>query len=71
MVLTSDINSTKEYFNGKDAYVKDNAIYIENEKIIDTKDILVKGKHNYENIMACLLVIKEFGIDKEIIKSSS
>lgn len=68
MVLTSDINSTKEYFNGKDAYVKDNAIYIENEKIIDTKDILVKGKHNYENIMACLLVIKEFGIDKEIIK---
>lgn len=68
MVLTSDINSTKEYFNGKDAYVKDNAIYIEDEKIIDTKDILVKGKHNYENIMACLLVIKEFGIDKEIIK---
>ena len=68
MVLTSDINSTKEYFNGKDAFVKDNAIYIENEKIIDTKDILVKGKHNYENIMACLLVIKEFGIDKEIIK---
>ena len=68
MVLTSDINSTKEYFNGKDAYVKDNAIYIENEKIIDTKDILVKGKHNYENIMACLNVIKEFGIDKEIIK---
>lgn len=68
MALTSDINSTKKYFNGKDAYVKDNAIYIENEKIIDTKDILVKGKHNYENIMACLLVIKEFGIDKEIIK---
>ena len=68
MILTSDINSTKEYFNGKDAYVKDNAIYIEDEKIIDTKDILVKGKHNYENIMACLLVIKEFGIDKEIIK---
>lgn len=68
MVLTSDINSTKEYFNGKDAYVKDNAIYIEDEKIIDTKDILVKGKHNYENIMACLLVIKEFGIDKDIIK---
>ena len=68
MLLTSDINSTKEYFNGKDAYVKDNAIYIENEKIIDTKDILVKGKHNYENIMACLLVIKEFGIDKEIVK---
>ena len=33
MVLTSDINSTKEYFNGKDAYVKDNAIYIKNEKI--------------------------------------
>ncbi len=68
MILTNDINSTKEYFNGKDAFVKDNAIYIENEKIIETKDILVKGMHNYENIMATLLVIKEFGIDKKIVK---
>ncbi len=68
MILTSDINSTKEYFNGKDAYVKDNAIFIKDEKILDTKDILVKGMHNYENIMACLLVINEFGIDKDIVK---
>ncbi len=68
MLLTKDINSTKEYFNGKDAYVSDNAIFIKGEKIIDTKDILVKGKHNYENIMAALLVLKEFKIDKNVVK---
>ena len=68
MLLTKDINSTKEYFNGKDAYLLDNAIFIKGEKIIDTKDILVKGKHNYENIMAALLVLKEFKIDKDVVK---
>ncbi len=41
--------------------IKDNAIYrvINNEytKIIDTKDILLRGNHNYENICTCLTAI--------------
>ena len=66
--LTKDIKSTREYFNGQDAFIKDDFIFIKNEKIININDIKIKGQHNYENIMAALLVINEFGIDKNIIK---
>lgn len=66
--ITESILSKKEWFKEKNAYIKKNAIYINEEKIIELKNILLKGMHNYENIMACLLVIKEYGIQKEIIE---
>lgn len=68
MDITKDIKSKKEYFNGKDAFIKDDFIFIKDEKIININDIKIKGQHNYENIMAALLVINEFGINKNIIK---
>ena len=67
MEITKDIVPTKVYFNNDTTYVKDNAIYVNNEKIINLDDIKVKGMHNYENIMAALLVINEFGIDKDVV----
>lgn len=66
--ITKDIPSKKEYFKTKDAVIKDEAIYIQNEKVIELKDILLKGMHNYENIMACLLVIKEYKINQDVIR---
>lgn len=66
--ITKDIPSKKEYFKTKDAVIKDEAIYIQNEKVIELKDILIKGMHNYENIMACLLVIKEYKINQDVIR---
>ena len=63
--LTKDIKGRKEYFSSKrvsDCYYKDGAIYFENEKIIDTNDIVIKGMHNYENIMCAILVMKELNI---------
>ena len=68
MDITKDIKSKKEYFNGKDAFINDDFIFIKDEKIININDIKIKGQHNYENIMAALLVINEFGINKDIIK---
>lgn len=51
--------------------MKDNAIYKVKEgkynKIIDTKDILLRGNHNYENICTCLTAIIDLiDIDKAI-----
>lgn len=66
--ITDDINSTKKYFCGCDAYIDNDVIFVNDEEIINIKDILVKGEHNYENIMASLLVFNEFGIDKSIVK---
>ncbi len=68
--LTKNIKSTKKYFSKtekKDCYIKDGSIYYK-EKIIDLKDIRVKGIHNYENIMCAIMVCKQFNVSNEIIK---
>ena len=69
--ITKDIKSTKKYFSSNEkidgAYLKDNSIYYYDEKIIDTKDIKLQGKHNYENIMCAIMVAKELNISNDII----
>lgn len=68
---TKDIKSNKKYFSSSeeaDCYIKDNAIYYSNEKIIDLDEIRVKGMHNYENIMCAIIATKELGISNETIK---
>lgn len=67
--LTKDIDSRKYYFNNEDNYIKDNYIYINNSKVLNIDDIKIKGIHNYENILACLLVVNLFNVDINIIKN--
>ena len=66
--LTKDIDSRKYYFNNEDNYIKDNYIYINNSKVLNIDDIKIKGIHNYENILACMLVVNLFNVDKDIIR---
>ena len=71
MEVTKDIKSKKLYFSSKsiaDACIKDDYIYIKDEKIININDIKIKGMHNYENIMCALLVAKEFNVSNDVIK---
>ena len=68
--ISKDINSTKYYFskNSKqNVYLKDNAIYYHDEKVIDCNDIKLKGMHNYENIMAAISAVKVYNVDNESI----
>ncbi len=46
----------------RDSYVlkKDNNIYFNNELIIDTKNLLLKGSHNYLNICTALNTIRDY-----------
>lgn len=72
MELTGDINSTKKYFSGTDSAralcsIKDGYIYYDGEKIIALNDIKIKGRHNYENAMAAIIAVKEFGVDNSSI----
>jgi len=71
MEQTRNIKSTVKYFSSKSeingCYIKDNAIYYYDEKIIDLKDIKLVGLHNYENIMASIMVAKELKIDNNSI----
>lgn len=71
MEVTKDIQSQKLYFSSKsiaDACIKDDYIFIKDEKIININDIKIKGMHNYENIMCALLVAKEFNVSNDVIK---
>ena len=57
--------STKKYFSSKDvidgAYLLNDSIYYYDEKIISIDDLKLRGVHNYENIMASVMGVKEFG----------
>lgn len=70
MEITNDIKSTKLYFSKKqktNIYLEQNNIYYKNEFLINTRDIKLKGIHNYENIMSSILVAKIFNISNETI----
>lgn len=69
--LTKDIKSNKVYFSDKEddlCYIEKENIYYKGKKIIDTKEIILKGMHNYQNIMAAIIVAKYYGVEDEIIK---
>jgi UDP-N-acetylmuramoylalanine--D-glutamate ligase len=70
--LSKDIKSARKYFsslskNDKGASIIDGHICYNNEKVFALKDLKVKGRHNYENVMAAIAVVKEFGVDNEAI----
>ena len=69
--LVKDVKSTVKYFSSKNeingAYIKDDAIYYYDEKIVNLCDIKLIGHHNYENIMAAIIAVKEFGISNAAI----
>lgn len=67
--LTKDIKSTKIYFNSEENYYTEEAIYIDKEKVINTSDIILKGTHNYENILATYLVAKILNIDFKYVNA--
>ena len=69
---TKNIKSSKLYFSSKqktNCYLDNGIIYYNNEKVVDTKDMIIVGTHNAENVMAATLVAKQFNISNNIIKN--
>jgi UDP-N-acetylmuramoylalanine--D-glutamate ligase len=70
--LTGDIKSSKKYFSSHSMNVSgcsivDNCIYYNNQKIIALDGIMMRGMHNYENIMAAIMAAKELNVEDRII----
>ena len=68
--LTDDISSDKYYFSKTEklaCYIDENSIYYKGNKVVELSDIRLKGMHNYENVMAAIMVVKEFNISNESI----
>ena len=69
--LTKNLKARKEYFSSKgeaDIYIDGNNIIYKNEKMVELSDVRVKGMHNYENIMAAILIAKEFNVSNGVIR---
>lgn len=73
MDLTKDIQSHKKYYSitkGDKAgcSIIDGYICYNGNKIVAIDEVKIKGKHNYENIAAAIMVVKELGVeDRSII----
>lgn len=52
-----------------DAYVEDGKIYYQDEVIMDTADIKLRGNHNYQNSMCAILAVKQLGVSNEAIQN--
>ena len=74
-----DAKSTKKYFSSKEkidgAYLDNGFIYYYDKKIISLSSVRLPGVHNYENIMAAIMGVKEFGCStrsiRKVLKSFS
>lgn len=70
--VTKNIKSTTKYFSSKNeingCYIKNECIYYYDDKVLELEKIKVSGVHNYENIMAAIMVVKELGIENDIIE---
>jgi len=65
-----EIKSSKFFFSATDkadSYIKNDAIYFKDEKVLELKDVLLKGIHNYENIMCAIMTLKQFDVDNDVI----
>ena len=49
------------------AYLQDNAVYWQGERIINVDEIAIKGGHNVQNVLAVVCICKLLGIEKQII----
>jgi len=70
MEYVEKISSAKMFFSANseaDCCIKDKAIYYKGEKVLELKDVLLKGVHNYENIMCAVMAVKQFGVKNESI----
>lgn len=71
MKITDDIKSTKVYY-GHDktnlAYYDEEGIYYDDKLVIKLDDIILKGKHNYQNIMGAIIAVKKYGVTDEVIQ---
>ena len=71
MKITDDIKSTKVYY-GHDktnlAYYDEEEIYYDGKLVIKLDDIILKGKHNYQNIMGAIIAVKKYGVTDEVIQ---
>jgi len=69
--FATEANGKVEFFSSKkeneDAYYNDGSLYLRYERIIDLKEMRVKGIHNAENFLGAFLAVEDY-VTKDVMR---
>jgi UDP-N-acetylmuramoylalanine--D-glutamate ligase len=69
MLAKQEVRAEVKFFNdsNSEAYIRDASIYWKDEPLIGLEEVLLKGSHNHENIIAAIMAADEFGVGKDAV----
>jgi UDP-N-acetylmuramoylalanine--D-glutamate ligase len=56
-----------EWFNDSSTFLKGDVIYLAGSALLNVHDLRLRGRHNYENVMAAALIASNAGSDRDQI----
>ena len=60
-----------EWFNAGSTFLKGDVIHLEGSALLNVHDLRLRGRHNYENVMAAALIARRAGASREQIGSAA
>ncbi|CAM4218009.1 UDP-N-acetylmuramoyl-L-alanine--D-glutamate ligase [Lacicoccus alkaliphilus] len=69
MLVQQDVRAELKFFNDShsEVCIKDGSIYWKDERLIGLDEVLLKGSHNHENILASIMAVDGFGVGKDAV----
>ena len=69
ILAKQDVQAEVKFFNdsNSEAYIRGASIYWKDERLLGLEEVLLKGSHNYENIIAAIMAADEFGVGKDAV----
>lgn len=63
------VRAELKFFNddASDAFIRDGSIYWKGRRLIGLEEVLLKGSHNYENILASIMAADRFGAGEDAV----
>jgi UDP-N-acetylmuramoylalanine--D-glutamate ligase len=60
-----------EWFNASSTFLKGHVIHLEGSALLNVHDLQLRGRHNYENLMAAALIAQSAGATRDQIASAA
>ena len=63
------VHAELKFFNddSSDAFIRDDSIYWKGRRLIGLEEVLLKGSHNHENILASIMAADRFGAGEDAV----
>jgi UDP-N-acetylmuramoylalanine--D-glutamate ligase len=60
-----------EWFNASSTFLKGDVIHLEGSALLNVRELRLRGRHNYENVMAAALIAQSAGARREQIANAA